>query len=101
MPEKFTNRELGMILAEFKETTHDTLTRIETQVTSTNGRVKRLELWRMFLVGAWTVVTLMLPLMGYLIIQQFHNLNQSIDGRITTAIERYDEENFQNSINNK
>lgn len=86
-PETFTNRELGMMLQEMKENTHTTLERIEEKVDKTNGRVKRLELWRMVLIGAWAAITFMLPLLTYLFISSVSNFKTDIKQEINMAIQ--------------
>jgi hypothetical protein len=44
--------------AAFRQELKDTLLRLETQVTRTNGRVTRLEQWRMFLLGGFAALSL-------------------------------------------
>ena len=44
---------------KFKENTKEH-ERVISQVERTNGRVKSLELWRSFLIGAWTVVVILI-----------------------------------------
>ena len=39
--------------------------RIENQVITTNGRVKLLEFWRIMLIGAWAVTTILFPVLFF------------------------------------
>lgn len=96
MPEEFTNRELAMMLKE--QNTH--LLEIKTQVITTNGRVKKLELWRMFLTGAWAVLTIITPVAWFLISQAISNFNNQIETKINQAIIQYDKQIFKDSNGN-
>jgi len=44
--------------ATFREEIKQSLARIEGRVAETNGRVKRLEMWRMFLLGGFAALSL-------------------------------------------
>lgn len=58
----YSNREIDY----WREETREQLTRIETQVTKTNGRVSALENWRWMLIGGMTVIlTIVIPLAIY------------------------------------
>lgn len=87
MPEEYTNRELGIMLSEMKHDTSVTLERIEEKVDKTNGRVKRLELWRMVLIGAWAAITFMLPLLTYFVINEIDGYKNDVTQQINTAIQ--------------
>ena len=61
------------------------------KVTTTNGRVKKLEIWKAYLIGAWAVVSLGFPvLFVYFINDLKHDINSAID----QAIAEYDRETF-------
>lgn len=59
-----TNRELNKDIKHISET----VTRIETQVIKTNGRVSALERWKSYTIGGFTMVTvLVVPVLIYFI----------------------------------
>ena len=65
---RYSNREIKAFFNEIK----DTLERIETQTTKTNGRVNKLENWRSYLLGGIAiissiVVVIVIPLLDVLI----------------------------------
>jgi hypothetical protein len=65
--EDYSNRELDRMFGEIMET----CARIEAQTTKTNGRVKALEMWRMFLLGGLGVITsLVIPLVIYIFLHK-------------------------------
>lgn len=47
----------------------ETLVEIKTQVKLTNGRVTKLEGWRLFLAGGWAVGMIAVILLGWMIVQ--------------------------------
>ena len=61
------------------------------KVTATNGRVKRLEIWKAYLIGAWAVVSIGFPI---LFIYFINDLKDDIKAGIDLAIIEYDKENF-------
>jgi len=100
--EKFTNRELGMLIkevdtkiADMKEENIRSHSILDTNQKSTNGRVKKLEMWKQFLLGAWAVLSMATPIAWYFIIQSVNNLDTKIDERINNAIVEYDRNNFE------
>lgn len=59
----YSNREIDY----WREETREQLTRIEAQVTKTNGRVSALENWRWMIIGALTIITmLVIPMVIYI-----------------------------------
>ena len=65
---RYSNREIKAFFNEIK----DTLERIETQTTKTNGRVNKLENWRSYLLGGIAiissiVVVIVIPLLDVLL----------------------------------
>lgn len=59
----YSNREIDRMFGEIMEATK----RIEVQTELTNGRVKALEMWRMFLLGGMGVISMMvIPLVLYI-----------------------------------
>lgn len=91
MPEEYTNRELGILLEDLK----DHILEVKSEVQYTNGDVRRLKLWRSFLLGAWAAIVFILPVMYLLFTNTLDNYNRSIDSRISQAIEQYDKDNFK------
>lgn len=75
------------------------LEKILIQTTSTNGRVKSLEMWRMFLLGAWAVITILIPVLymqvSARIDEKFKSYTSSINRSITDAIEANNERFFE------
>lgn len=61
------------------------LVRIESQVIKTNGRVTKLEFWRMLLVGAYTLSTVLVPIIYYMSIQ---NLDYKIRFAVDDALDQ-------------
>lgn len=58
----YSNREID----HWRDETREQLTRIENQVTKTNGRVSALENWRWMVIGALSVITMIvIPLVIY------------------------------------
>jgi len=55
MPEKYTDSDLNHYLSRLEEQ----LTRIEQQVTETNGRLKKLEIWKAWMTGGMAVLSLL------------------------------------------
>lgn len=70
MKQDFTNREITHFFEEIKESlkNQDTvLFDLNKKVGETNGRVKALELWRMFILGGLGVMSMMvIPLIIYI-----------------------------------
>lgn len=97
--EEYTNRELGIMLSEMKNDTREILERIELKVDKTNGRVTRLEKWRVFLAGGQAVFLFLLPLIAFLLIQWITNIQKQMSADtqqlINMAIQEYDEKNFE------
>jgi len=55
---------------EFHDHINENLKEIKLQVTVTNGRLKKLENWRSFVVGGLSVITLLIvPIILYLVTQ--------------------------------
>ena len=62
LDQPYSNREIDFHFKEIKET----LERIEVQTTRTNGRVRSLEGWRMYMIGGMAAITLIgVPLLTY------------------------------------
>jgi len=55
MPEKYTDSDLNHYFSRLEEQ----LTRIEQQVTETNGRLKKLEIWKAWMTGGMAVLSLL------------------------------------------
>lgn len=80
--EPYRNRELDQIFDDIQKT----LIRIETQTTRTNGRVSSLEGWRQYIVGAVSVlVIVVVPVLGVLAWQVVQNKSQlaGVDVQLT------------------
>lgn len=64
MDAPYSNREIQEFFKDIKES----LERIETQTSKTNGRVSKLENWRAYLTGSIVVLsTVVLPIAGWVI----------------------------------
>ena len=76
----YTNREI-------REKWHDianSLTRIEVQTTTTNGKVRTLQLWRAGLVGAFSILTaVVVPVLIWAL-----TILVSIDAKIQESVDR-------------
>jgi len=98
----YTNGELGLILKEMQKDIADRhkensehLIEIKTEVRNTNGRVRKLELWRMFLIGAWAVLSMATPVAWYLILHSLENFSNQVDTKIVNAINANNERFFE------
>lgn len=93
MPEHhdYNTGELTLLLGKMNETLND----IKTQVISTNGRVKKLEMWRMFLLGAWAVISVFIPFLYMQISSRVDAFTSSVDTRIMAAIEHNNDKYFE------
>ena len=82
----YSKREIDLIVTGIKQHIDDkdhnheeTLKKILTQTTKTNGRVNRLENWRAYLVGAWAVVSfIVIPGLAYIYTQEKTDLQNQI-----------------------
>lgn len=91
--ENYTNRELGILLEDIKnqmsEMKQENITshaNIDQRLQYTNGRLKKLELWKAFLVGAWAVLSMATPVAWYLILNTMSGYSDKIDLRIEKKI---------------
>ena len=92
MPDhNYTTETLTALLEGIQES----LNKIETKVTATNGRVKALEMWRMFLLGAWAVITLLVPFLYMQVSARVDAFTASVDTKIISAIERNNDKYFE------
>lgn len=57
---------------------------LDKRVATTNGRVKRLEIWRAMLIGAWAVITVMFPVLFVYFLNTFKT---DVNNQITHAID--------------
>lgn len=89
--EKFTNNELAIMLKEITDHMYE----IKRQTTETNGRLKKLELWKQFLLGAWAVLTVLTPIGWYVSIRIADNFQDQISYQITDAIEENNNKYFE------
>lgn len=96
MSDQPTNGELAILLTGVKATVDD----IKTQVVQTNGRVKSLELWKAFLLGAWAVITLLVPILFFQLSRQIDDFSDKIKDQITTAIDANNDKFFEKPFPN-
>lgn len=98
MPEDYTTRELGIMVAEMKSDTKEGLERIEGKVDYTNGSIRSLQLWRAYMLGIGSLAIISGSIIiGLLLgrIADFESrINNTIDSKINMAIEEYDSQNF-------
>jgi hypothetical protein len=93
--ENFTNRELEILynnLSERESIQHNEVMKelagISTHVQKTNGRVKRLEIWRAGIVGGLAVI---MAVGGYFLITIKENLKNEVSEQVIADIEdRYE-----------
>jgi len=82
MNEEYSNRELDRMFKEIQ----DTLQRIETQTSRTNGRVTRLEMWRQYILGALAIISMVvIPIVLYLA-NQIIDVKTSISTQVADAV---------------
>lgn len=82
----YTKRELD----EKIEGIHTQLDRIEIQTTKTNGRVSRNTAWINMMIGAISILTVVvIPILGWALIQLV-NLPTEINTAITQELQNYD-----------
>lgn len=88
-PINYTTSELGIILTEM----HGDILEIKEQVKSTNGRVKSLELWKQFLLGAWAVISIATPLLWYYVNKSITDFKSTFDRNVITIVNQAIEAN--------
>lgn len=98
--EELSNGELGIMIRNLdskiedikqeNKTAHENL---DKKVTATNGRVKALELWRMFLIGAWTVLTIVTPLGWYIVVHSFSQYQEKLQSQVSLEINKAIQDN--------
>lgn len=71
MSDNFSNETLSVLIGDIKKDTEH----IKAQVEKTNGRVKKLELWRAYLTGAFVFFTMVVGWVGF----QWVNLRKNVD----------------------
>lgn len=92
-----TNRELKIVLDSLKDHINEKigdvqgdLSEINDRVKTTNGRVKTLELWKSFLLGAWAVTTaFVIPLIIYVWIQNV-SVKDAVAASVQDALAQYE-----------
>lgn len=85
MPEPYLNRELDERFVDIA----NSLSRIEIQTTTTNGRVNKLENWRWFITGGISVLTMiMLPLLGWAL-YVLSNINSQVAQGVNQSLSSY------------
>ena len=85
MEPDFSNREIREMFNDLK----GGLSRVEAQVTKTNGRVSSQERWQAYINGAITILaTLVVPLLAWAI-YTLANLNQIIHATVDQALSAY------------
>lgn len=85
----YTTSELGIILVEM----NNHIIEIKEQVRSTNGRVKSLEMWKQFLLGAWAVISIASPIVWYLVYDSIKEFKDSAREEISSVVEDAIEKN--------
>lgn len=74
MEQDFTNREIKHFFEEIKTSLANqdkVLAVLDGKVTTTNGRVKALELWKMFMLGGMGVISMIvIPLIIYIFLHK-------------------------------
>lgn len=81
------NYTLKDVIEEFRKDTKESLVRIETQTTKTNGRVTILENHKAYLWGAFSLLTLLGGAIIYLSVEAIDN---KIKDGITDALSSYE-----------
>lgn len=72
------------------------VSKIESHVEKTNGRVRKLETWRSFLLGGWAVISILFPILFVFFMSNFrYEVREIISNQVTTAINDYDESIFE------
>lgn len=89
-----TNGELQLMQEELVR--H--LTEIKEHVKTTNGRVKKLELWRMLLVGGFLGVSLSFSAFGFIIYDSIRDL-ANLDQLVADAVDERLSEKYEIIIN--
>lgn len=67
LPPETRERETWNILKKINEK----LDRIEEQTTKTNGNVKKLQLWKAYLTGAWAVLTVLVLPIAFIVFSKY------------------------------
>lgn len=85
MEEPYENRELDTMFGEIKTT----LDRIEAQTMKTNGRVTELEAWKNIVIGAISILSLILiPILSWALFS-IVNLPSTLHAAVDEAIQPY------------
>jgi len=81
-PIEYTTKELGILLSELNAHVIE----IKEQVKYTNGQVKSLQLWKQFLLGGWSVLTIITPILWYYIHISIEEFKKNFDERVTAIV---------------
>ena len=97
-----SNETLSSMLRNIEKTIDEhaqfTVKSFETVITKqdlTNGRIKRLEMWRSFLIGVWSVLTFLLPIFFYQVAREIDAFQENLDNKITNAIQINNDKYFE------
>lgn len=81
----FSNREIREMIGDVTKT----LTRIELQTTLTNGKVAELQKWRYIMMGAISVITvIVIPLLSWAL-YTLSNINNIVHESVDQALSSY------------
>lgn len=80
---EYTTSEIGIILVEM----NNHIIEIKEQVRATNGRVKNLEMWRQFLLGAWAVLSIITPVVWYMVYNSIKDFKETITRQMSSVVE--------------
>ena len=84
------------LILERVENLIKTTNKIEEHVEKTNGRVRKLETWRSFLLGGWAVISLLFPIMFFYLMSNLkYEVKEIISNQVSTAIDNNNDKYFE------
>ncbi len=81
------------IIQEFRKEVGESFKEVHNRLDVANGRVKKLEMWKQFLLGAWAVITVVTPISYYFLLKEVGDFEDNLDIKIKDGISQALKEN--------